>query len=86
MADTHEASQIELEVVWPVATQIPDRDAWNVIFEAVRVDGPSPSLYDAVMRVRGKAPDSALRRYADATAVAGVRAAASGSRGQWFCS
>ena len=69
-----------LEVVWPVPTQIPDRDAWNVVYETLKVDGPSPSLYDAVMHVRRDEAHPAPCRYADAAAVAGVRAASSGSR------
>jgi hypothetical protein len=69
-----------LEVVWPIPKQIPDRDAWNVLFETVKVDGPSPSFFDAVVGVHGPYHPTAPRRYADATAVAGVRAAASGSR------
>lgn len=69
-----------LEVVWPVASQIPDRDAWNVVFETLKVDGPSPSLYDAIAHVRGQEVQPSPYRYADATAVAGVRAASSGSR------
>lgn len=69
-----------LEVVWPIPRQVPDRDAWNVLFETVRLDGPSPSFFDAVVGMHGPDHAPSLRRYADATAVAGVRAAASGSR------
>jgi hypothetical protein len=69
-----------LEVVWPIPRQVPDRDAWNVLFETVKVDGPSPSFFDAVVGVHGPKRAPAPCRYADATAVAGVRAAASGSR------
>jgi len=69
-----------LEVVWPIPKQVPDRDAWNVLFETMKLDGPSPSFFDAVAGVHGPDQAPAPRRYADAAAVAGVRAAASGSR------
>lgn len=69
-----------LEMVWPIPTEVPDRDAWNVLFETTGVEGPSISLFDVVMSAHGPNHPPAPRRYADATAVAGVRAAASGSR------
>jgi hypothetical protein len=69
-----------LEVVWPAPTQVPDRDAWNVLFDSNRIEGSSPSLFDAVMADHRSRHRNASCRYADAVAVAGVRAAASGSR------
>jgi len=51
-----------------------------VVFDTWNVEGPSPSLYDAVMRIRGQQAQPSPYRYADAAAVAGVRAASSGSR------
>lgn len=70
-----------LRVVWPVASETADGDAVNVVFDASRdFTGMQANFGFALVRVEYVGPSPAPRRFADAVAVAGVSAAANGSR------
>ncbi|HEY3205095.1 MAG TPA: hypothetical protein VGL03_15710, partial [Thermoanaerobaculia bacterium] len=70
-----------LRIQWPVAREIPDVEASNVLFEASRTfRGADVSFGLLLLRVEYPKPSSSPRRFADAVAVAGLEAAASYSR------
>jgi hypothetical protein len=70
-----------LQVFWPVASEVPDRDAFNELFDASHVfEGSSASFSRALLRVTYPEWNGTARRFADAVAVAAVSAAGTGSR------
>jgi len=70
-----------LQVVWPLATELPDKDSSNVIFDmSPALEGIRANFFFALVRSRVLGAKDGPRRFADAVAVAGVTAAASGSR------
>ncbi len=78
---THLGDDDRLRVQWPIATESPDIDAVNVLFEKSQVyRGRDATLGFLLQRVGYPKASDAPRRFADAVAVAGVEAAASCSR------
>jgi len=70
-----------LRILWPVSQTIVDVDAANVLFESSRVfSGEKFSLGSLLLRVEYPTESSAPRCFADAVAVAGLRAASGYSR------
>jgi hypothetical protein len=70
-----------LQVQWPVAREIPDEEAKNVVFDASRVfRGSEASLASLLQVVRYPGANPSPRRFADAVAIAGLQAAGSYSR------
>ena len=70
-----------IQLVWPLATEIPDQSASNVLFDTAGIiHGVNSNFMFALLQSGSAAAGTSERRFADAVAVAGVSAAASGSR------
>jgi hypothetical protein len=70
-----------IQLVWPLATEVPDQNASNVIFdEAGTIHGVDANFLFALTHGGTAKNGDAPRRFADAVAVAGLAAAATGSR------
>jgi hypothetical protein len=70
-----------IQLVWPLATEIPDQSASNVLFDAAGfIHGVDTNFLFALLHAGRTASGAGDRRFADAVAVAGLSAAASGSR------
>ena len=80
-AETRLEIEDRIQLVWPLAKEIPDQSASNVLFDTAEIiHGVSTNFLFALLK-SGRAPAGAGdRRFADAVAVAGVSAAANGSR------
>ena len=80
-AETRLEIEDRIQLVWPLAKEIPDQSASNVLFDTAEIiHGVSTNFLYALLK-SGTAPAGAgERRFADAVAVAGVSAAANGSR------
>jgi hypothetical protein len=70
-----------LRVQWPVARQVADLDAANVLFESSSVfSGSQASILSLLVSVAYPGESAQPRRFADSVAVAGLQAASSYSR------
>ena len=70
-----------IQLVWPLATEVPDQSASNVIFDATQaIHGVDTNFLFALLHSGSAPANTTERRFADAVAVAGIWAAASGSR------
>jgi len=70
-----------IQLVWPLATEVPDQSASNVLFDTSGIiHGVNTNFLFALQQPGSAAAGTSERRFADAVAVAGVSAAANGSR------
>jgi hypothetical protein len=70
-----------IQLVWPLATEVPDQNASNVIFDATQaIHGVDTNFLFALLHTGSSTAKTTERRFADAVAVAGIAASGSGSR------
>ena len=80
-AETRLEIEDRIQLVWPLAKEIPDQSASNVLFDTAEIiHGVSTNFLFALLQSGSAAAGTGERRFADAVAVAGVSAAANGSR------
>jgi hypothetical protein len=70
-----------IQLVWPLATEVPDQTASNVLFDVAQIiHGVNTNFLFALLQPGSAPAGTSERRFADAVAVAGVSASANGSR------